>query len=72
MNSPNSNTKDDLQDEVQLNLDHEVENQKEDGAWHPFWSWDNEYTKAWEIAKQEWKGVLTLKTLLSLKAYDRF
>jgi hypothetical protein len=69
--SPSSAVFEDLQAEVHLNLDYEIENQKEDGAWHPFWSWDNEYTEAWETAKQEWKGVLTLKTLLSLKAYDR-
>ncbi|MBT5832326.1 MAG: hypothetical protein HOH77_19215 [Candidatus Latescibacteria bacterium] len=69
---PTSSLYDDLQNEVELNLNYEIESQNEDGAWHPFWHWDNTYPEAWETAKTEWKGVLTLKTLLSLKAFDRF
>lgn len=57
-----------LKPEVELNLDYEIEHQGEDGAWHPFWSWGSE---GWKVAEQDWKGVLTVKTLRSLKAFER-
>jgi phosphatidylserine decarboxylase len=61
----------DMQDDVSANLDYEIAHQNENGAWHPFWSWGSEYQAEWEIACREWQGILTLKTLRSLKAYNR-
>ncbi len=55
---------------VQANLDVLIERQGEDGAWSPTWRWDS-YAEAWQEARREWQGVLTLRTLESLRAYDR-
>ncbi len=55
---------------VEVNLEHRIARQGDDGAWAPAWSWDG-YPEAWEGARREWQGVLTLDALRSLRAYGR-
>ena len=55
---------------VHSNLDWLIEQQGDDGAWAPSWAWDV-YPEAWAEARREWQGVLTLETLLALRAYGR-
>ena len=57
-------------DSITANLDVLIERQGDDGAWAPPWSWDA-YPEAWAEARREWQGVLTLKTLETLRAYER-
>ena len=51
-------------------LDKEIERQGEDGSWVPTWHW-GQYEEAWQHAKIEWKGHLTLYTMLALQAHGR-
>ncbi len=68
--TPNSPLADALKDEIERNLDSEIDDQAEDGSWLPNWSW-HQYEDAWEEAKQEWKGYLTVQMLKTLRAYGR-
>ena len=56
-------------DLIHQHLAYQIDHQAADGAWDPTWDWGGHYPQDWQIAKQEWRGHLTLKTLLSLKAY---
>jgi hypothetical protein len=56
---------------VAANLDYEIEQQQSDGGWLPNWSWFGAYEAEWQVAKREWRGELTLKTLRSLRAFGR-
>lgn len=56
--------------EIAANLDHLVTSQKRDGAWAPAWEWGR-YPTAWRQAKREWKGVLTVRALTTLRAHGR-
>ncbi len=60
-----------LHDEIQKQIDYELTQQQKDGAWLPFWSWNNSFTSEWEQAKQEWKGIITLKMFRSLRSYQK-
>ncbi len=60
-----------LKEEIEKNLDFEIENQNEDGSWSPTWTWGDYYQEDWEIAENEWKGILTMATLRSLRDYNR-
>jgi hypothetical protein len=51
-------------------LDYVVDQQSPHGYWDVTWDW-NDYPDVWKTAKTEWRGVLTLETLTSLKAYGR-
>lgn len=53
------------------NLDYEIDRQHDHGQWDPTWDWGPDSRAAWELAKPDWQGVLTLQTLLALRAYDR-
>ena len=57
--------------EVEMNLDFEIDYQGEDGSWSPFWSWGDQYPKAWEVAQREWQAKLTVDVLKSLRAFGR-
>lgn len=57
-------------DVVHANLDVVLEQQGEDGAWAPAWSWEA-YPEAWQRARREWQGILTLERLTTLRAYGR-
>lgn len=66
--SPNSIFADQLSESVQAYLPFMLKLQQEDGAWHPAWSW-GQYEEVWPLAKQDWKGVITLEALRRLRAY---
>ncbi|MEM9415793.1 MAG: hypothetical protein AAGA29_10000 [Planctomycetota bacterium] len=58
-------------DLLHQNLDYEIDRQNELGQWDPSWDWGPDRRAGWELAKPDWQGVLTLQTLLTLRAYDR-
>ena len=60
-----------LEDAVAANLDYIITTQQEDGSWQPTWSWAEAWPEVWEQARQEWAGVLTLETLLTLERFSR-
>ena len=60
-----------LAEDLRVNLDFEIDRQSSDGSWEPNWSWRGAYPAEWQIARHEWCGELTLKTLRSLRAYGR-
>jgi hypothetical protein len=67
---PHSPLMDVLGDAVQANLDFEIDQQQADGSWHPNWSWGR-YETEWAIARRDWQGQITVKTLVALKAFGR-
>lgn len=67
---PHSPLMDGLGEAVQANLDYEIEQQQPDGSWLPFWAWGR-FEADWIVARQEWQGQLTVKTLAALKAFNR-
>jgi hypothetical protein len=69
--NPQSILAEDLDSDVQRNLDHEIASQDSDGSWAPSWSWEESHPEAWAVAEREWRGILTLETLGSLRAYAR-
>ena len=70
--SPDSPFAGQLAGAIELNLDYEIEHQGADGAWAPSWTWFGQYDETWPQAEREWKGVLTIKTLLQLRSFGRF
>lgn len=60
-----------LADAIPANLDYLVQQQGDDGAWAPNWSWFGTYDDAWPAAERAWKGVLTLNALRTLRAFGR-
>ena len=60
-----------LADAVQRNLDYEIDDQSADGSWAPNWSWYGTYPETWPAAEKDWRGVLTIQTLETLRAFDR-
>jgi hypothetical protein len=60
-----------LAGELQAYLDYLVEQQTPEGTWEPTWSWGESYPQDWAQAKQEWRGILTFDTLVSLRAFSR-
>lgn len=56
---------------IHKNLDYVVEQISESGIVMPNWTWGDAYGAQWEFALEEWKGLLTLKGLLALDAFDR-
>jgi len=69
--SPQSIAADLLWEDLQVNLDYEIDHQTTEGTWDPVWTWGDFYPDAWEQAKLEWRGHLTLSALTSLDAYGR-
>ncbi|HNT74606.1 MAG TPA: hypothetical protein PKH77_06280 [Anaerolineae bacterium] len=60
-----------LADAVAQNLDFEIAHQGNDGAWHPKWLWYGLYPDTWPTAEREWAGVITLRTLQTLRKFGR-
>lgn len=69
--TPDSPIFDLIADDIQTHLDYLIEGQTTGGFWEPTWSWGDFYPEDWEQAKQEWRGILTLDTLFSLRAFNR-
>ncbi|HXZ86660.1 MAG TPA: hypothetical protein VEI82_14345 [Myxococcota bacterium] len=57
--------------ELPANLDWEIEHQCPDGSWLPSWDWQGQFPADWEVARREWQGEITLRTLRSLRAFGR-
>ena len=57
-----------LRDEIPLNLDHEIAQQGDDGAWAPAWAWEGD---AWPQAEKDWKSHLTARMVATLRAFGR-
>ena len=70
--SPDSPFASAILEEIQRNLDYEIERQGADGSWAPNWSWGGAFPEAWQDAEKEWRGVLTLQTLKTLRNFGRF
>lgn len=60
-----------LEDAVAANLDYDIRTQHASGCWEPLWQWDDTYPEAWTKARQEWSGVLTVDTLMTLQRFGR-
>ncbi len=69
--SPESLVADLLEDVLPTNLDYQIDHQTAEGTWEPTWSWGRSYPQAWEQARVEWRGILTLDTLMALRAFGR-
>lgn len=69
--TPQSPVADLIWDDLQAHLDYQIEHQSPEGSWDPVWNWAESYPEAWEQARIEWQGHLTLETLTSLRAYGR-
>ena len=69
--SPQSVVADLLWDDLQAHLDYQIDHQTPEGTWDPVWTWGDFYPDAWEQAKLEWRGHLTLNTLIALQAFGR-
>lgn len=57
-------------DELDANLDYVIEELGDSNHWSPSWTW-GEPSAAWEEAKREWSGVITLNNLVTLKTFGR-
>jgi hypothetical protein len=71
ISSPESPFADMFADAIQQNLDFIIESQGADGTWGPNWSWGDQWPDAWEQARRDWTGVLTLDNLRKLRAFRR-
>lgn len=71
VSSPEAPLAEQFAEEVAMNLDFEIEQQGEDGAWSPNFSWGDQHPEAWEIAKREWQARITLKNLRVLHDFGR-
>jgi hypothetical protein len=71
VNAPDSPFAAVLGDVVAQNLDFEIDRQHADGSWKPKWTWGPLYPDVWEQAKQDWSGVITLRTLKALRNFGR-
>jgi hypothetical protein len=69
--TPTSVGADAIRDLTETHIDWILGRQTEEGTWNPTWSWSGGYPEAWAEAEREWKGILTLEVLLSLRAYGR-
>jgi hypothetical protein len=58
-------------DLIDANLDFVIASQNKDGSWAVSWEWAAFGAEAWAQAEQDWKGILILDALRSLKGYGR-
>jgi hypothetical protein len=69
--SPDALAAPQLDEAIQAHLDYTISSQSEDGSWNPYWDWGECYPEAWKVAKEEWRGQLTLEYLSILRSYKR-
>lgn len=55
---------------VEDHLDIVVGEQTAEGSWDPFWTW-GEPSAGWDSARADWRGWLTVNTVVSLRAWRR-
>ena len=60
-----------LGDCLPAHLDYLIETQSPAGYWDVNWSWGDSYSDVWPLARQEWRGDITLMNLQTLKAFGR-
>ena len=56
--------------EIELNLDFLIDQLNDTGYWNPNWSWGHS-PDAWAQAERDWRGVITLNNLLTLRNFGR-
>lgn len=61
-----------LAQSIQHNLDYLIDQQQDDGAWHPMWTWGDLYPAQWQAAQHQWQSAITLESLLVLRDWGRF
>jgi hypothetical protein len=71
IDSPESPFADLFRDVIPLNLDFIIDSQSEDGTWRPNWSWGDQWPDAWEEARRDWTGYITLHNLRKLRTFGR-
>lgn len=71
IHSPASPVADLVPDAIQVDLDYQIRRQTPEGTWDPVWTWGDAYPDAWEQARREWRGHLTLETLTILRNFGR-
>lgn len=59
-----------FKDSLDANLDYIIEELGDSNHWSPSWTW-GEDSAAWQDAKREWSGVITLNNLVTLKTFGR-
>lgn len=59
-----------LADCIPAHLNYLIDQQSPEGYWDVTWSW-SDYPDVWEVAKVEWRGILILEALTSLKSFGR-
>ena len=69
--SPDSPSAATFASEIEVNLDYEIRQQESDGSWAPSWNWGALFPEAWEEAKREWKGIITIDMLKCLRSFGR-
>jgi hypothetical protein len=57
-------------DVIPTELDYLIDDHAIDGSWEPYWRWYR-FEDDWKIAKEEWKGIITLKNLRVLRNFNR-
>jgi len=70
VDSPTSPYYSEYEDVIPAELDMLIDEQGEDGAWHPNWTWGR-FEEHWAVALEEWKGVMTLNALRVLRNFGR-
>jgi hypothetical protein len=68
--TPKAITAELLADCLPTHLDYLIAQQSLHGYWDVTWEW-GDYPDVWEVAKAEWRGILIMEALASLKAYGR-
>jgi hypothetical protein len=71
VHSPHSIAADLIADALAEHLDYTIDHQTDEGTWEPNWSWGEMYPEVWPLAKLEWRGEITLATLMALRAFGR-
>ena len=69
--TPKAITAEILDDCIPAHLDYLIEGQTSRGIWEPTWNWGSFYSDEWPLAQKEWRGILTMDTLITLRAFDR-
>ncbi|MGM1048023.1 MAG: hypothetical protein ACQEXX_18035 [Bacillota bacterium] len=70
LNSPSSRYYTKYADVIPAELDELIDQQSEDGSWAPNWTW-YQFEEEWLIAKEEWKGIMTLNSIRTLRNFNR-
>lgn len=69
--SPESPFADQFRAELDTNLDYLIDQLEPSGSWGPNWTWGGLHPEAWAQAERDWRGVITLNNLCTLKAFGR-